>query len=76
MPNPTQQQFKVTGLRSAEIESIGIYSMIGQKVHYASGPFTDDGIIFTLDGHPSGLYVVRLESKDGRIFTRHLMKQD
>jgi hypothetical protein len=49
---------------------------MGQKVHYASGPFTDDGIIFTLDGHPSGFYVVRLESKDGRIFTRHLMKQD
>ena len=76
MPNPTQQQFKVTGLRSAEIESIGIYSMMGQQVHNASGPFTDDGIMLTLDGYPSGLYVVRLESKDGRIFTRHLMKQD
>lgn len=76
MPNPTQQQFRLTGLRTAGIESISIYSMMGQKLQSISGPFTDDVIECTIDGHPSGLYVVRLESKDGRIFTRHIMKQE
>lgn len=75
MPNPTQQQFRLQGLRTAGIESISIYSMMGKMVQNSFGPF-DDSIEFSLNGLHAGLYVVRLQSEDGRIFTRHIMKQD
>lgn len=75
MPNPTQQQFRLQGLRIARIESISIYSMMGKMVQNTFGPF-DDSIEFSLNGLHAGLYVVRLQSEDGRIFTRHIMKQD
>ena len=75
MPNPTQQQFRLQGLRIARIESIRIYSMMGKMVQNTFGPF-DDSIEFSLNGLHAGLYVVRLQSEDGRIFTRHIMKQD
>jgi len=49
---------------------------MGGMIQTISGPFMDDTIDIPLSGLHSGLYVLRLQSNDGRIFTRQIMKQE
>lgn len=76
MPNPAHNLCSISGVRSTGIHSIGMYSLMGGTIQMISGPFMDDTVELSLSGLPSGLYVLRLQSNDGRIFTRQIMKQD
>ena len=76
MPNPAHSICSISGIRSTGIESIGMYTLMGGMIQMISGPFMDDTIDIPLSGLHSGLYVLRLQSNDGRIFTRQIMKQE
>ncbi|MFM8840098.1 MAG: T9SS type A sorting domain-containing protein, partial [bacterium] len=76
MPNPAHNQFNIRGLKGAGIESINMYSLMGQMILTNSGPYLDDALNIYLSGLPMGVYVLRMQAIDGRIFTRHIMKQE
>lgn len=76
MPNPAHSICSISGIRSTGIESISMYTLMGGMIQMISGPFMDDTIDIPLSGLHSGIYVLRLQSNDGRIFTRQIMKQE
>lgn len=76
MPNPVNNHFNIIGLKDAGIIAINMYSLMGQMILASSGPFMDDAHDISLMGLPTGVYVLRMQAKDGRIFTRHIMKQE
>jgi hypothetical protein len=61
---------------SAGIESISLFSLMGQEVFTQQGPFTNEKFDYSLNDVPSGVYMLRLQSRDGKHLMRQVIKQD
>jgi len=76
MPNPTQSMISITGIMSSGIESISLFSLMGREVFTQQGPFTNEKFDYSLNDVPSGVYMLRLQSRDGKHLMRQVIKQD
>jgi hypothetical protein len=76
MPNPTQSMISITGIMSSGIESISLFSLMGREVFTKQGPFTNEKFDYSLNDVPAGVYMLRLQSRDGKHLMRQVIKQD
>jgi len=76
MPNPTQSMISITGIMSAGIESISLISLMGREVFTQQGPFTHEKFDYSLNDVPSGVYMLRMQTRDGKHLMRQVIKQD
>jgi hypothetical protein len=76
MPNPTQSMISIDGMMSAGIESISLFSLMGQEVFTQQGPFTNERFNYSLNDVPAGIYMIRMQTRDGKHLMRQVIKQD
>jgi hypothetical protein len=76
MPNPTQSMISIDGIMSAGIESISLFSLMGQEVFTQQGPFTNERFNYSLNDVPAGIYMIRMQTRDGKHLMRQVIKQD
>ena len=76
MPNPTQSMISINGMMSAGIESIALFSLMGQEVFTQRGPFSNERFDYSLNDVPAGLYIIRMQTRDGKHLMRQVIKQD
>jgi hypothetical protein len=76
MPNPTHSMISINGIMSAGIESISLFSLMGQKVFIQKGPFANEKFDYSLSDVPTGVYMLRLQTWDGKHLMRQVIKQD
>jgi hypothetical protein len=76
MPNPAQSVISINGIMSAGIESISMISLMGREVFTQQGPFTHEKFDYSLNDVPSGVYMLRMQSRDGKHLMRQVIKQD
>ena len=76
MPNPTQSTITIDGMMSARIESIALFSLMGQEVYTQQGPFTNERFNYSLNDVPAGIYMIRMQTRDGKHLMRQVIKQD
>ena len=76
MPNPTQSMISITGIMSSGIESVSLFSLMGREIFTQQGPFTQDKFDYSLNDVPSGVYMLHLQSRDGKHLIRQVIKQD
>ena len=76
MPNPTQSMISIDGIMSAGIESISLFSLMGQEVFTQQGPFTNERFNYSLNDVPAGIYMIRMQTPDGKHLMRQVIKQD
>ena len=69
-PNPSSSFFKISS--SKDIRSVTIWNNVGQmvKVYNVSQSST-----FDISDLPIGLYLIKIESKEGVVFIKHITKQ-
>jgi hypothetical protein len=61
---------------SAGIESISMISLMGREVFTQQGPFTHEKFDYSLNDVPSGVYMLRMQTRDGKHLMRQVIKQD
>jgi hypothetical protein len=76
MPNPTLSTITIDGIMSARIESISLFSLMGQEVFTQQGPFTNERFDYSLQDVPAGIYMIRMQTRDGKHLMRQVIKQD
>ena len=76
MPNPIQSVMFIDGIVSAGIESISLYSLMGQEIFAQRGPFLNEKIEYSLSDVPTGVYMIRMQTRDGKHLMRQVIKQD
>jgi hypothetical protein len=70
-PNPAADHLDIEGLLPGT--GIRLYSMVGQELFAALSP--GPAYRVSLNGLPGGLYLLRLNSTDGRVWTTKFLKQ-
>jgi hypothetical protein len=66
----------ITGIMSSGIESVSLFSLMGREIFTQQGPFTQDKFDYSLNDVPSGVYMLHLQSRDGKHLIRQVIKQD
>ena len=66
-PNPTSGKITIESLKST-IKNVEIYSVIGSKV------FSTQENRFNIDNLSTGVYVLRMTSNDGAVYTRRIIR--
>ena len=72
-PNPSDGIINITGINTEYVETISVYNVTGEKI--ASQSVNSNFISFTLTDLPSGIYIVKIESKNGEVSTHKIVKR-
>lgn len=68
-PNPTSEEFIIQS-RTIDVDQIEIYDLLGKRVKSLKVENNTQNIPVNIQGLPSGVYVVRLESEIGTFFKK------
>jgi hypothetical protein len=49
---------------------------MGEEVFIQKGPFTNERFDYSLNDVPAGIYMIRMQTRDGKHLMRQVMKQD
>jgi hypothetical protein len=49
---------------------------MGQEVFTQQGPFTNERFNYSLNDVPAGIYMIRMQTRDGKHLMRQVIKQD
>jgi aminopeptidase N len=78
LPNPVQQQLTIaTGNAAARIRSLQLYDAAGKLVfvkEYANG-LAPNTIQVDMSRQTSGMYLLKLNTRDGKVVTKKLLKE-
>lgn len=74
-PNPSQGNVSISGSEISELKSIEIYDILGSKVKSISVSTTSNKLDLNLSNLKKGVYLVRLNDKNGNSESKKLVLQ-
>lgn len=68
-PNPVKDQFKIETSQEQELKEIELFDLTGKSVHI----YNSNQLEFSVKGVSPGVYILRIEETDNKLYTKKLI---